>query len=148
MNTGKRQSRAPAVLVALVLVLAACDRKQAAADDLAARQKKSEAQMRALAQLIQAYANENDGKCPDSLAALRAINAQNTDRDGKPEFNFDELITNPVTGQKPGYIYKKPAERLGDISDPYRTPVLWEARGGQIDPNGARAFADWEVQRK
>lgn len=137
-----------ATVSALVLVLMACDRKQQAADDLAARQAKSESQMRMLARLIEAYTIANGDRFPDNLADLRAVNAQDTDRDGKPLSNFDELITNPITGQKPGYIYKKPAARVTDVTDPFRTPILWEARGGQIDPNGARAFADWQVQRK
>lgn len=93
---------------------------------------------------IQLYNNANRGKMPDTLEKLRSVDEP--DRDGVS--HFDEMLTNPLTGERPGYIYVKPANTVQEIKDAYRTPILFEAKDGKPDPNGARGFADWEVVRK
>jgi hypothetical protein len=78
----------------------------------------------------------DNGKLPDSLDQLdKYLGAS------------QQVLTNPVTGEYPGYIYEKPAESLSDIKNPATTAILWEAKDGKPNPDGAKGFADGHVQR-
>lgn len=94
--------------------------------------------LKQIALAIHLYAADNDARLPDSLDQL------------KPYFSgqFEKTLTNPITGQYPGYIYKKPAASMDEIQNPSQTIILWEATvSGTPDPNGARGYADGHVER-
>ncbi|MGI6302355.1 MAG: hypothetical protein ACOX52_15070 [Verrucomicrobiota bacterium] len=91
-----------------------------------------------IALAIHMFAADNDGRLPDSLDELKPyLGGQ-----------FETILTNPITGQRPGYNYKKPASSLDEIQNPSQTVILWEATAsGTPDPNGARGYADGHVER-
>jgi hypothetical protein len=74
---------------------------------------------------------EAQGRWPETLEELQ---------DHVP--GFAGLLTNPRTGEDPGFIYEKPA----DGAEPSVTPVVWEAWQGQKDPNGAVLYADGSIR--
>ena len=84
---------------------------------------------------LQMYAQQNGGELPETLDELRTL---------MPE--IDQLLTNPRTKETPGFIYRKPAQRLTQLASPAQTPILWEAKGGQIDPAGAVLYADGHIE--
>ena len=53
--------------------------------------------------------------------------------------SWDDLITNPVTGDKPGYEYVKPA------ADSANAVILYQLRGGKRDLSLAVGHADGSV---
>ena len=77
---------------------------------------KSAEKMMRLALGIGAYANAHDGKYPDKLD------------DVKEYCEYHLLITNPVTGDNPGYEYVKPQEDA-----PPGTILLYQLRDGKRD---------------
>ncbi|MEM8781841.1 MAG: hypothetical protein AAGE65_03205 [Planctomycetota bacterium] len=72
-----------------------------------------------------------NGEWPESLEQLE---------DHVP--GFSALLTNPRTGETPGFIYEKPA----DGAPPSQTPVVWESFNGAKDPNGAVLYADGSIR--
>lgn len=82
------------------------------------------------------YAIDHEEKLPDSLDQLKLY------------FNdemYNRIMTNPVTGENPGYIYIKPAGNLNDTK--HNPPMLYEVKDGQPDPDGAVGYADGRVVR-
>lgn len=102
------------------------------------RDAKSQAQgivsanhMRQIGMGLQMYVDQNNGRFPESLLELRSVMPQ-----------LDQLMENPRTGDRPGFIYEKPAPGIA----PSRTPVLFESLGGQKDPDGAVLYGDGSIR--
>ncbi|MEM1109793.1 MAG: hypothetical protein AAGH99_13995 [Planctomycetota bacterium] len=87
--------------------------------------------MRQIGIALMQYTDQNRGRFPESLLELRGVMPQ-----------IEQLMTNPRTGDRPGFIYEPPAPG----SDPSRTPVLYESLNGQKDPNGAVLYGDGSVR--
>ena len=62
-------------------------------------------------------------------------------REVEGEENLKELMTNPVTGDNPGYEYVKPA---GVATS--NTVILYQLRDGKRDPTLSVAYADGSVR--
>lgn len=102
------------------------------------RDAKSQAQgivsannMRQIGFGLQMYMDANRGAFPDNLLELRSVLPQ-----------LDQLMVNPRTGDRPGFIYEKPPPG----SPPTNTPVLYESLGGQKDPAGAILYGDGSIR--
>jgi hypothetical protein len=72
--------------------------------------------------------------------------------DLKPYFDspsaFEEAMTHPITHERPGFVYVKPAARgLQFIENVATTPLVLEARHGKPDAAGAALYADGEIRR-
>jgi hypothetical protein len=81
------------------------------------------------------YAEQNKGNLPESLHQLRTVMPA-----------MDQMLFNQRTGENPGFIYERPAERFSQIANPARTPMLWESRGGRKDEAGAVLYADGHIE--
>ena len=88
--------------------------------------------MRQLGIAMQTYM-QSRGTWPDELEQLKSEIGEDA---------YEQMITHPLTKEKPGYIYEKPAP--GD--DPATTPVLWEARSGYKYLDGAILYADGHIE--
>lgn len=102
------------------------------------RDAKSQAQgivsanhMRQIGIALQMYVDQNNGRFPENLLELRGVMPQ-----------IDQLMTNPRTGDRPGFIYEKPTPGVA----PSRVPVLYESFGGQKDPGGAVMYGDGSIR--
>jgi len=102
------------------------------------RDAKSQAQgivsanhMRQIGIGLQAYLDQSNGRFPENLLELRSVLPQ-----------LDQLMTNPRTGDRPGFIYEKPTPGVV----PSRVPVLFESLGGQKDPDGAVMYGDGSIR--
>ncbi|MEM9418830.1 MAG: hypothetical protein AAGA25_07260 [Planctomycetota bacterium] len=102
------------------------------------RDAKSQAQvlvsannMRQIGIALQTYVDQNNGRFPDNLLELRSVFPQ-----------LDQVMENPRTGDRPGFIYEKPPPG----SAPGRTPVLYESLNGQKDPDGAVLYGDGSIR--
>ncbi len=60
---------------------------------------------------------------------------------------MQKLLTHPITGEKPGFIYAKPGAKMSDVKDPSTTVILWEAKGGKPDPDGYLGYLDGHVAK-
>lgn len=88
---------------------------------------------------IIAYSNDHQGSLPDSLDDVAEF------VDGKEA--LAKLLTHPVTGEKVGILYVKPAKKLNDVKQPSITAILFEAQGGKIMEGGFIGYADGSVRR-
>lgn len=77
------------------------------------------------------YLEQNNQQWPDRLDQLEDV------IDG-----FDQLMENPRTKAKPGFVYTKPAPG----ADPATTAVVHESTYGQPDPDGAVLYADGHIE--
>ena len=100
-------------------------------------EKNSDARLQQLALFVQIYAERN-GSFPDSLEDALIS------RESRPEA-IEELLTNPLNNQKPGYIYRKPP--IDDIDLTSWTPIVFEAQDGNVVPDGAIGFINGRVRR-
>lgn len=91
------------------------------------------ANMRQIAVALQAFLQQNGGRWPERLMDLR---------DTLP--NFDQVMRHPRTGEREGFVFEPPLDR----TDPGATPILWEARSGFRDPQGAVLYADGRIARQ
>lgn len=102
------------------------------------RDAKSQAQgivsanhMRQIGIGLQLYLDQNNGRFPETLLDLRTAMPQ-----------LEQLMENPRTGDRPGFIYEKPPPGVA----PSRVPVLFESLGGQKDPDGAVLYGDGQIR--
>ncbi len=86
--------------------------------------------MRQIGLALQSYLNDHRGRFPETLLDLR---------DYVP---IEALMTNPRTGENPGFIYEPPPPG----APPATTPVLFEALGGMKDLTGAILYADGSIR--
>ncbi len=83
------------------------------------------------------YAEQNQGLMPERLDQLRKVMP-----------SMDQLLVNQRTGERPGFVYERPAERFSQIPDPARTPMLWEAKEGRKDDAGSVLYADGHIESR
>ena len=72
---------------------------------------------------------------PDTLDQIVSIIAGNSDT--------KMLLTNPITGDNPGYEYIKPAAD----ADPATTIVMYQLSGGKRDTSLPVLYADYKVNK-
>ena len=80
---------------------------------------------------LQMYLDQNHQQWPDRLDDLKTI------IDG-----YDQIMVNPRTKSRPGFIYVKPESD----ADPATTAVVFENWQGSPDPNGAVLYADGHIE--
>ncbi len=80
---------------------------------------------------LQIYLDQNGQVWPEQLDQIKTVMG-----------GFDQVMVNPRTGEKVGFIYVRPEPG----ADPATTGVLYEAFQGQPDPNGAVLYADGHIQ--
>ncbi|MEX2214804.1 MAG: hypothetical protein WD768_11780 [Phycisphaeraceae bacterium] len=98
-------------------------------------------QMQVLVIALNRYAAANQGVYPSRLEDLATNQYVN---------NLKDLLANPRTGEAVGYIYRRPTSTLQVMVKEKRiaqTPMLYEARGGRIDPAGMIAYVNEAVVR-
>ncbi len=94
----------------------------------------SQIHMNKLQLALYEYAKANDGQWPDSLEEIK-------DSVGGDQA-FQQLMTNPVTGDNPGYEYVKPEGNPEDADyDPHQL-VLYQLNNGQRDPSLESGYSD------
>ena len=98
-------------------------------------------QMKALIVALNSYAEDNRGQYPARLEDL-----------GQSSYvkDLDKLLINPLTGQSPGYIYVRPSVTLNQLvkeKRTSRTPILYEARDGRLNPRGLIGYVNVHVER-
>lgn len=77
------------------------------------------------------YLEQNNQQWPERLDQLKSV------VDG-----YDQLMVNPRTNARPGFIYTRPEPG----ADPAATAVVHESAYGQPDPNGAVLYADGHIE--
>ena len=92
-------------------------------------QLESSNQMKELMLGIMNHRTVNDGRWPEELSEIEGL---------LPDRNFEQLMSNPVTGDNPGYEYVEPS----DGTDPATTVILYQLRGGQRATDLRVGFAD------
>lgn len=97
----------------------------------------SRQQMHKLQAAMMEYADKHDGQWPDSLEQIK------DDLGGDAAFN--ELMTNPLTGEFPGYEYVKPEGQLSDSGN-WQQVILYQRREGQRDTSLKVGYADGAVR--
>jgi len=90
---------------------------------------KSSNQMKELMLGIMNYRSVNEEQWPEDLSDIEVLIS---------EVDFEQLMSNPVTGDNPGYEYVKPS----DNADPTTTVILYQLRGGQRATDLQVGFAD------
>jgi HPt (histidine-containing phosphotransfer) domain-containing protein len=103
----------------------------------AARQTQSMSNLRQIGIAIHMYAQDNGNAFPKSFDDLAKYLGGGA----------DQVLKNPATGEKPGYILEPPADKLTDVKNASTTAMAREAKGGKADPNGAVLYVDGHVSR-
>lgn len=94
----------------------------------------SQIQMNKLQLALYEYAQAHDGEWPDSLDQIKESVGG--------EAAYQKLITNPVTGDKPGYEYIKPEGKPSDPNYDHHQIVLYQLNKGKRDPNLESGYSD------
>jgi hypothetical protein len=92
----------------------------------------SSSNMQQIGIALQLYSYEFRGQWPDTLEQLEAYHLP----------TLDQMLWNERTRENPGYIYVKPSDEDLRSKPLSQIPVLYESRGGQIDPSGSIVYAD------
>jgi hypothetical protein len=90
-----------------------------------------------IAVAIIAYTEANNGAFPKSFDDIKKYLGESADK----------VLTNPLTGENPGYLLEPPAANINDVKKPSTTPMAREAKGGKADPNGWVLYVDGHVSR-
>jgi hypothetical protein len=93
--------------------------------------------MRQIGIAMVAYSNDHNGAFPaklDDLAEGKYLTAD----------QLKMLLTNPMTGEYPGYAYEPPADPK---TNPQTTVILREVKNGKPDPQGGKLFLDGPASR-
>ena len=80
---------------------------------------------------LQLYLDQNAQQWPDNIEQLKGVIN-----------DYDQIMVNPRTKTRPGFIYIKPERG----ADPATTAVVYENWQGQPDPNGAVLYADGHIE--
>lgn len=95
---------------------------------------KSQIQMNKLQLALYEYAQAHDSEWPDSLEQIKeSVGGDDA---------YQKLITNPVTGDNPGYEYIKPKGRPGDDNYEHRQLILYQLNKGKRDQNLKAGYSD------
>ncbi len=97
----------------------------------AARGIVSASNLRQIGMGLQMYLDKNNQQWPDRLDQLGSVIQ-----------GFEQIMVNPRTGSRPGFLYVKPERG----ADPATTAVVYENWQGQPDPNGAVLYADGHIE--
>lgn len=97
----------------------------------AARGVVSASNLRQIGLGLQMYLDQNGQRWPDRLDQLSSVIS-----------GFDQIMVNPRTGSRPGFLYVKPENG----ADPATTAVVYENWQGQPDANGAVLYADGHIE--
>lgn len=98
-------------------------------------------QMKALIVALNSYAEDHRGQYPASLSDLGTNSYVR---------ELDKLLINPLTGQSPGYVYVRPSLTLNQLVKERRTartPILYEAKDGRLNPRGLIGYVNVHVER-
>ena len=97
------------------------------------REMKSSGQMKLIGHALGQFASEHRGEYPDSLDEIRPylVNINLFYFPFVDSLEFDRLMTNPLTGDFPGYGYIKPNTLEIPDNQIDRTVVLYQLRKGQ-----------------
>ncbi len=98
-------------------------------------------QMKALIVALNSYAEDHRGQYPASLSDLGTHSYVR---------ELDKLLINPLTGQSPGYVYVRPPLTLNQLVRERRTgrtPILYEAKDGRLNPRGLIGYVNVHVER-
>ncbi|MEO1235420.1 MAG: hypothetical protein AAFX76_01385 [Planctomycetota bacterium] len=87
--------------------------------------------MRQIGIALMAYTDDHRGAFPETLLDLRPYLPQ-----------LEQVLTNPRTGERPGFIYVPPPRG----ANPSATPVLYESYQGHRDLNGAILYGDGSIR--
>ena len=94
----------------------------------------SQVKMNKLQLALYEYAQSHDGEWPDKLEEIKTTVGG--------EAAYQELITNPVTGDSPGYEYIKPQGKPTDPDYNPRQVILHQLNGGKRDPKLKSGYTD------
>lgn len=94
----------------------------------------SQTHMNNLQLALYEYAQAHDGEWPDSLDQIKESVGG--------EESYQKLITNPVTGDNPGYEYVKPTGKPDDPDYDYHQIILYQLNKGKRDPNLKSGYSD------
>ena len=105
------------------------------------RSEQSEKNMKDLYGSIRGFSIDS-GRWPVNLAEVKATWY------GQKEERFSQLITNPKTGDKPGYEYVQPNMPVGVIEKEKSetTVLLYQLRNGMRDTNRPALFVDGSIR--
>lgn len=92
----------------------------------------SSSNMRELSQAVLVYAEDHAGQYPESLETLRPIIGE----------RYDVIMTNPLTGDKPGYELVEPGTTVE--MDPGQV-MIYQLRDGNRDTSLPVAYQDGRV---
>jgi hypothetical protein len=120
--------------VGLFLVLQGCG------GSTAMQEIESKDNMKILGMAIIQYKGD-EGQWPDSLDQVEE-QAKKVAADMGSDKDFATLMTNPITGDNPGYQYVVPAE--GDPIE--ETVMLYQLRGGERDETLAKCYQSGSVR--
>lgn len=96
----------------------------------------SDIYLRELHRCLFTYVEEHNGEWPENWDELdRAVPGVKA-----------VLARNPRQGTD-GYVYVKPARKLGDLTDPSSVIVIYESKNGKPDPDGDAIYADGRVAK-
>lgn len=101
------------------------------------RAEDSRQQMHKL-QMVMIEIQMNGGDWPDSLDSIK-------DKFGG-EAAWSKLMTNPLTGDHPGYEYVKPEKKSDGSKNDSQQVILYQLRGGKRDTTLKVGYADGSVR--
>jgi len=84
------------------------------------------------------YVDKNDGEWPDSIEQVK----DNLDAD----VQLKEVMTNPATGDNPGYEYVKPKGNWSASDFDGEQVILYQLRDGKRDTSLKVGYADGSVR--
>ena len=119
------------VLVGTTVGLLGCGGGGRAPDPVA----ESLANMNSIFSAIQTYRQQHQDAWPDDLETIKQVMR---DQMEFTQEDIDSAMTNPLTGDSPGYEYVKPSDEKPE------TVVLYQLRGGQRDTSLTATRADGE----
>ena len=120
------------IAIAMSILLAGCSKQSS--EEIATRDN-----MHKLHSSLMDYWEENEKRWPESLEELVGD-------------EVEELMTNPITGDNPGYRYTKPdltdlsAEVEGGQSRAASVAVIEQLRNGEVDDSLRKLYADGSVR--
>jgi len=79
--------------------------------------------------------NDENHNWPTEISEIKSVFENDSE--------YNEVMTNPITGDNPGYEYVQPQEGF----DPSTTIVLYQLRGGTRDKSLSVTYADGSIRQ-